>query len=74
MSAPRWRRYLRLTKPDIKGDVEDELSFHMEMRVQDYIRRGMSADEARREALARFGGIDDVRESLIEWCRCRLCG
>ena len=66
MSTPRWRRYLRLAKPDITGDVDDELSFHMEMRVQDYLRRGMSPEQARAEAHKRFGTLDGIRETLLE--------
>jgi putative ABC transport system permease protein len=68
---PRWRRYLRLTKPDVIADVDDELSFHIEMRVTDNIRRGMSPDDARREALQRFGTVDNVRDALVEHDRTR---
>ena len=71
MSAPRWRRYLRLARPDVAADVEDELSFHIEMRVRDNVRRGMSADDARREALERFGAVDAVREALVHHDRTR---
>jgi predicted permease len=65
-NTPRWRRYLRLAKPDVVSDVDDELSFHIDMRVQDNLRRGMSSDEARREALERFGAVDSVRDTLVD--------
>ena len=65
-NVPRWRRYLRLAKPNVSADVEDELSFHIDMRVQDNVRRGMSPDEARREALERFGALDPVRDTLVD--------
>jgi predicted permease len=61
-----WRRYLRLAKPNVSADVDDELSFHIDMRVRDNIRRGMSPEEARREALDRFGAVETVRETLVE--------
>src|SRR5688572_21848485 len=65
-SGPRWLRYLRLAKPNVAADVDDELSFHIDMRVQDNIRRGMSPDDARREALERFGTVETVRDVLVD--------
>ena len=62
----RWLRYLRLAKPNVTADVDDELSFHIDMRVQDNIRRGMSPDDARREALERFGAVETVRGALVD--------
>ncbi len=70
--VPRWRRYLRLAKPDIPADVDDELSFHIDMRVRDNIRRGMSPEEARQEALERFGAVDSVRETLVDHDRSKV--
>src|SRR2546421_12505665 len=47
-------------KPEF--EVDNELRFHIERRIQDYIARGMSPDAARRAALARFGDIEAVRQ------------
>ena len=69
--VPRWRRYLRLAKPNVFADVDDELSFHIDMRVQDNLRGGMPPDEARREALERFGAVEPVRDSLVDHDRSR---
>jgi putative ABC transport system permease protein len=63
---PRWRRYLRFARPNVAADVDDELRFHVEMRVERNIALGMSADEARREALKRFGDVTSVRDALVE--------
>jgi putative ABC transport system permease protein len=63
---PRWRRYLRLTRPNVAADVSDELDFHLEMRVADYVRRGMSPADARAKALSRFGEVSAVRETLVD--------
>ena len=71
-NPPRWRRYLRLTKPNVSADVEDELSFHIDMRVQDNIRRGMSPEDAHREAIERFGAVDAVRETLVDHDRSQV--
>jgi predicted permease len=48
------------SKPE--AEVDDELRFHIEERIRAYIAGGMSADEARRATLERFGDIDAVRE------------
>ena len=46
---------LALRRPRIETDVEDEVSFHLEMRVAELVARGWSPDAARAEALRRFG-------------------
>ncbi len=46
---------------DSDSDLEDELSFHLEMRVCELIEEGMSEAEARREARRRFGDLGRVR-------------
>ncbi len=52
---PLWRRYLRFLGTDVRADVDDEIAFHLQGLVDDYIARGLPPDEARRAALARFG-------------------
>jgi putative ABC transport system permease protein len=59
--VPMWRRYLRLLGPDVRGDVEEELSFHLEMRTQQLIERGLPPEDARAEALRRFGDPERVQ-------------
>lgn len=49
--------------PRPEAEVDDELRFHLERRIQGYIDGGMSPDEARATAMARFGDIDGVRET-----------
>src|SRR3954471_1536256 len=63
---PIWRRYLRLTRPDVAADVNDELQFHLDMRIADNMRRGMTSEAARAEAFERFGEVHPVREQLVE--------
>jgi hypothetical protein len=46
---------LALRRPRIERDVDDEVSFHLEMRVAELVTRGWSAETARAEALRRFG-------------------
>jgi putative ABC transport system permease protein len=63
--APRWRRYLRLVRRDVAADVDDELAFHLAMRVERNAALGMTPDAARREAMERFGDVSHVREQLV---------
>jgi predicted permease len=58
---PAWRRYLTLLGPDVTRDVDEELRFHLEMRVAEFVARGMSPAEARRVASERFGDVATVR-------------
>jgi putative ABC transport system permease protein len=63
-SLGRFSRALRhlLWKPPVEQEVDSELAFHIEMRMRDYIARGMSPNEARREAVRRFGNIEQINE------------
>jgi predicted permease len=59
-----WRRYLRFWRSDVERDVDDELRFHFESRVADLRARGMTAEEAQRQAAEEFGDEVAVRASL----------
>ena len=61
--APRWRRYLRFWRSNVKADVDDELQFHVMERTDDLVARGMDARFARHEALRGFGDLETVRET-----------
>ncbi|HEY6850175.1 MAG TPA: permease prefix domain 1-containing protein, partial [Terracidiphilus sp.] len=45
-------------KPPLDADLEAEIQAHIDLAVEENIRRGLSPPEARRQALVRFGGID----------------
>lgn len=53
---------LRFVKPKPDVEVDDELRFHLEQRIQRNIEGGMTPEEARRAALERFGDVDGVRD------------
>src|SRR5688572_7248477 len=63
--TPAWRRYNRLWGPRVTDDVDDEIRSHIEMRVADYIARGMSEPEATRLALSRLGDLDRARRDCL---------
>lgn len=46
----------------IERDIDDELAFHVEAHTRDLISEGVPPEEARRRALATFGGMAPIRE------------
>lgn len=60
---PFW--YLRRGSGTVRNDVDEEIRVHLEMRVQELRAEGLSLDEARREALRRFGDLEGARR----YCR-----
>jgi hypothetical protein len=58
MAEPKWRRYLRFWKSDPRADAEEELSFHIESRIAEFRASGMSEDDAKAEAMRRFGDFE----------------
>lgn len=49
-------------KRKLDDELEEEIQSHLEMQVEDNIRRGMSLEEARYAARRRFGGVDQIKE------------
>ena len=50
-------------KRKMERDLEDEIRAHLDMQIEDNLRLGMSPEEARYEALRKFGGVEQVKES-----------
>ena len=59
-----WKRCLRLFRPDVRADVDDELRFHLEARIADYEAHGCAHADAVRMARDRFGDPEHVRRVL----------
>src|SRR5579863_5365365 len=59
--TPFWRRFARLLGADPAADVNDELRFHLEVKIADLIEQGWEPDSARREAERQFGDVAEVR-------------
>jgi len=47
---------------ELDRELDQELAVHLDLATEDNIRRGLSREEARREALIRFGGVEAARE------------
>jgi predicted permease len=56
----RLKNALRPVRLD--DELEEELRQHVESRVADLRQRGLSEDEARRQALLQFGNVTRIRE------------
>lgn len=64
-----WERLTRLLRRDRRAEHDDELRFHLEMRIREYREAGMSEDEARAAAEARLGDVSEVRRELDDLAR-----
>ena len=60
-----WRRYVRFWRTDIHADIDDELRFHLQERIEAYEADGLSHDDAVRMARERFGDVDRVANELL---------
>src|SRR5690242_1665983 len=46
-----------------EAELAAELESHLQMHIEDNLGAGMSPEEARRQALIKLGGLDQVKES-----------
>src|SRR5437667_827267 len=53
---------------EVKGEIDDELRLHLEMRTAENIAAGMSQEEAARAARRHFGNVQSVREECRDIC------
>ncbi len=63
--APRWRRYLRFWRADLRADVDDELAFHIEMRRRELEAKGLPSHIALAEAERAFGDLSAIRHACV---------
>jgi predicted permease len=65
----KWLRgwFLRLgelfRKKRRERELATEMESHLQMHMEDNLRAGMSADEARRQALVKLGGVEQTKEN-----------
>ncbi len=53
-------------------EMRQEFESHMEMHIDDNIRAGMTPEQAHREAILKFGGMEAVKESVRDESRLLL--
>src|SRR5215469_10460461 len=62
-----WTRLINtLGRAPSSEDFTDELEAHVAMDTERGIRNGLGPEEARRQALIRFGGISQARDAYAE--------
>jgi putative ABC transport system permease protein len=59
-----WRRYLTFWRPSVKRDIDAELRFHLDTRIEELIAQGTAPEAARAQALEEFGDVADVHRNL----------
>ncbi len=64
----RLRRSLRswLWRVPVEQEVDEELGFHVEMRIRELVARGMTPDAARATVLGRVGDLARVKQTLVD--------
>jgi putative ABC transport system permease protein len=46
----------------LESGLDEEIRFHIDRQTEKNLRAGMAPDEARRQALLKFGGLESVKE------------
>src|SRR5688572_33084937 len=61
---PRLLNFLRGRRNRLERDLDRELRYHVDRRVEDLIKEGLSEAEARRHASLELGGVPQVQEAV----------
>jgi predicted permease len=61
-----YRLFSFLRAEPLDQELNHEIAAHIEMAVEENLRRGLSEGEARRQALIQFGGVDQAHEQHHE--------
>lgn len=63
----------RIMRPSVEREVNEEFSFHVDMRVRELVAQGWTEEEARAEAVRRFGDMERVKRSCRDLGREGTC-
>jgi putative ABC transport system permease protein len=68
--AEGWKRLLSIGRREaIERGLDEEIRFHLDQQTEKNRRAGLAPDEARRQALVRFGGLERIKESTRDEVR-----
>jgi predicted permease len=59
-----WRLEVLFRKERAEAELDEEIRYHLEQEIEANLRAGMSPDEARRVAMADFGGVERTKERV----------
>ena len=51
--------------------IRDEIEAHLEIKTQELMAQGLSPEDARQEALRRFGPMEEIQEEARRYARAR---
>ena len=60
-----WRRWVRIWRRTPEADVDAEVRFHLEARVEELVAAGETPEAARAHAVEEFGDVARVRTELV---------
>ena len=60
----RFLNWIPSKRRRLEHDLSRELGYHVERRMQELIRDGIPADDARRRAVMEMGGVPQVQEEV----------
>jgi macrolide transport system ATP-binding/permease protein len=66
----RFRSLLRRNKAEL--ELSEELQFHLQNQIDQFVAEGMNPQEARHKALKSLGGLEQVKEECREMRRTNL--
>jgi predicted permease len=66
MNLTRFRSWLKwiVNRQRLESEMETEVRFHIESRAADLVRKGLSQQEAMRQARIDFGGIESHKDAV----------
>ena len=66
--AWQWTRSIARRRT-LEGGIDDEMRFHIEQLTEKLRQRGLSPEEARRQAMLKFGGLEGLKDSTRDEIR-----
>src|SRR5438093_4538467 len=66
MALDRLRSLLRNVshRTRVERELDDELRAYIELATEERVRRGVTRDAARRDALLEIGGVEQVKDNV----------
>jgi hypothetical protein len=53
-------------RENFEREVEDELLLHIELLTQQYLQQGLTLEEAREDAVKRFGNVSEIKNECVK--------